>query len=277
VRQCTFPNSSSQRAAAFSGRRGSAKATTRTPEGHGTVCDLHHRGSLPVIRFDCPHCRRLSSAQDRQAGKRTRCPGCGQLIIIPSPPATAAPPPAPAPPASLPAPAPARPWPNLCTVVAFLLGVAALPVALFLGSPLFGVAFAVLGLLLALAGLIVAIARRGAGLGFAVASLLVCGSTLLVSAILLTRPGGAFDLPKVEPSVRLTQAGPPLRPCARAVCSGAPTPTGRPGASARPHRDDGCGGGGTSRSADGTHWPEPAIPLDPDLSSPGECAHEEPS
>src|SRR5262245_57001472 len=107
-----------------------------------------------MISFTCPRCARTSKAQGRQAGKRAKCPGCGQLLIIPSMRSTPAAPPPPAPQVSLPAPVPVRPWPNVCTILAFLLGVVALPVALYLGSPLLGVASAVLGFLLALAGVI---------------------------------------------------------------------------------------------------------------------------
>jgi predicted RNA-binding Zn-ribbon protein involved in translation (DUF1610 family) len=52
-----------------------------------------------MIRFRCPSCQREVTAEDAHAGKKGRCPGCGQIFHIPA--AAASPPPRPraAPPA----------------------------------------------------------------------------------------------------------------------------------------------------------------------------------
>ena len=38
-----------------------------------------------TIRFRCGHCKRALSADDRQAGARAKCPGCGQPVVVPRP------------------------------------------------------------------------------------------------------------------------------------------------------------------------------------------------
>ena len=38
-----------------------------------------------MIRFCCPKCRKILKAVATGAGRKTTCPGCGQLLIVPSP------------------------------------------------------------------------------------------------------------------------------------------------------------------------------------------------
>ena len=38
-----------------------------------------------TIRFQCSHCKRTLSADDRQAGARAKCPGCGRPVAVPRP------------------------------------------------------------------------------------------------------------------------------------------------------------------------------------------------
>src|SRR5512138_2418776 len=37
-----------------------------------------------MIRFSCTHCRKSVTAQDHFAGKKGKCPGCKQPILIPA-------------------------------------------------------------------------------------------------------------------------------------------------------------------------------------------------
>jgi LSD1 subclass zinc finger protein len=72
-----------------------------------------------AIALHCPACRKLLKANDDQAGKRVRCPGCQAVLTIPGPAGQitrAAPIPkaAPAgPPATTPLPPTARQMPGL--------------------------------------------------------------------------------------------------------------------------------------------------------------------
>src|SRR5438874_220232 len=38
-----------------------------------------------MIHFDCPSCGKQLKAKDEYMGKRAKCPGCGQVRIIPGP------------------------------------------------------------------------------------------------------------------------------------------------------------------------------------------------
>jgi uncharacterized membrane protein/predicted RNA-binding Zn-ribbon protein involved in translation (DUF1610 family) len=38
-----------------------------------------------TIEFHCPHCSKLLKTPDDKAGVRANCPGCGELVIVPSP------------------------------------------------------------------------------------------------------------------------------------------------------------------------------------------------
>ena len=61
-----------------------------------------------MIQFSCPHCRHPFRTQDDNAGKKTKCPKCAAVIVIPGagPAGAPAPSPAPAPHAATTAPPP---------------------------------------------------------------------------------------------------------------------------------------------------------------------------
>ena len=59
---------------------------------------MHRKGSN-MIRLDCPKCAQSLQISDDMAGKRGKCPKCGNVVLIPS---------APKPPDLLPDPAPVR-------------------------------------------------------------------------------------------------------------------------------------------------------------------------
>jgi hypothetical protein len=49
-----------------------------------------------VIHFKCPHCQKDIATADEHAGKKARCPGCKEIVVVPSrPPASKGTPPAP--------------------------------------------------------------------------------------------------------------------------------------------------------------------------------------
>ena len=37
------------------------------------------------IKFSCPHCSKALNVKDHLAGKKAQCPGCKQVLRIPSP------------------------------------------------------------------------------------------------------------------------------------------------------------------------------------------------
>ena len=43
-----------------------------------------------MISFSCPHCNKALRVKDELAGKRGKCPGCGQAFAIPATSASAA-------------------------------------------------------------------------------------------------------------------------------------------------------------------------------------------
>src|SRR5207249_7669214 len=51
----------------------------------------YHRSSAPVltkegamITFECSGCNRKLQAKEERAGKKVKCPQCGQVVLIPS-------------------------------------------------------------------------------------------------------------------------------------------------------------------------------------------------
>ena len=38
-----------------------------------------------TIRFQCAHCQRVLTADDRRSGAKAKCPGCGQMVVVPKP------------------------------------------------------------------------------------------------------------------------------------------------------------------------------------------------
>jgi len=37
------------------------------------------------MKFNCPHCQKVLNVKDELAGKRGKCPACGQAITVPEP------------------------------------------------------------------------------------------------------------------------------------------------------------------------------------------------
>jgi HEAT repeat protein len=129
--------------------------------------------------FACPDCGLRFSARAGLAAQALHCPKCGRARVAP----VGSDPPPEGP------PAPRRwGWPNLFTLLALVLGVAALPLAAALSVYAVGIALAGAGLLLGLLGLGVSLGRRGAGLWLALASPFVCASVAVVAVALCFLP-----------------------------------------------------------------------------------------
>jgi hypothetical protein len=143
-----------------------------------------------MIAFSCPQCSRTFKVADTLAGKKTKCPGCGQLMIVPS--AQQAPPPPQDFPAVdiTPVKKPLKRGANFVSVFALLLAASAMPAAILLSMSLVGVGLAILAGLFALIGLLVCLVRRGAGIGFGLASLVVAVSAFYTALTVAGGPTG---------------------------------------------------------------------------------------
>ncbi|MCI0465306.1 MAG: hypothetical protein L0Z62_50940, partial [Gemmataceae bacterium] len=123
-----------------------------------------------MIRFSCPVCKMMMEAPDDRAGSKVACLQCQQTLVIPPPPRTVL--------ATGPGQPTPKPFLSSFTVAGVFLGVASLPLALFVVPVYVGVGVAILAAGLAVVGTFLSLRGEGGGVGFAVSILLLCASAL---------------------------------------------------------------------------------------------------
>jgi hypothetical protein len=171
-----------------------------------------------MIRFKCPKCSKEISVNDDLAGRKGKCPGCGQMLQVPDspalsqpvqPPVAVAPPPAPvhtvsvqatpaySPTATVHTPATAVQVNVNQSFAAHSLGVSSLVLGVlsffvcwipFIGMPLSG-----LGILLGVGGLVMAVARKGSGIGYSIAGSVVNAFGFFMAFAFMTVVSGMFN------------------------------------------------------------------------------------
>lgn len=149
-------------------------------------------GALSLVA--CPHCRGQIQNDGRLAGQSVNCPHCARQFTMPHP-VIATTPPQPDP-LSFTSPGPTnvqvnfrerRQQSNSLGIAAIVLGIVGL---LFSWLPMVGLCICAFGALLGFIAVLVSAARRGAGVGFAIAGLLlsVVGGTI---GVIVTTAAGA--------------------------------------------------------------------------------------
>lgn len=170
-----------------------------------------------MIRFRCPHCDKNITVGENAAGKRGKCPGCGNEVRVPEQseqvPVAASPFPVfpePAPPSRIVEPPSFPPVfvasaPTHVSAVqvnvstshaAHSLGIASLIIGILsffvCWMPFIGLFLGGLGAILGLGGLILALARKGAGVGYSIAGTAVSSIALVVGIGYMLFAAGTF-------------------------------------------------------------------------------------